>query len=242
MLSGNREFLWQERHSSFATKGEADAEVLEILELYRQIFEEYLAVPVIKGNKSEREKFAGALYPTKVEAFITNTGRGIQGTTSHCLGQNFARMFEIYFENEKGERLLVWQNSWAYTTRTSDAFLKLCILCEEGTLAESDSRDNYSPGWKYSHWEMKRVPLRIEIGRRDLANNQARAVRRDNGSKMDIYNFNLVEEVKKLLDNIPQNMFDVAKQKRDECIQVVHTWDEFIQTLNLVKDDLISLV
>ncbi|KAL6563505.1 hypothetical protein OROGR_002464 [Orobanche gracilis] len=108
-------------------------------------------------------------------------------------------------------------------------------LCAEGILAESDSRDNYSPGWKYSHWEMKGVPLRIEIGPRDLANNQVRAVRRDNGSKLDISSSNLVEEVKKLLDNIQQNLFDVAKQKRDECIQVVHTWDEFIQALNQKK-------
>lgn len=93
-------------------------QVLEILELYRRIYEEYLAVPVIKGKKSELEKFAGGLYTTTVEAFVPNTGRGIQGATSHCLGQNFAKMFEIFFENEKREKAMVWQNSWAYTTRT----------------------------------------------------------------------------------------------------------------------------
>jgi prolyl-tRNA synthetase len=121
--------------------------VLDILELYRRIYEEYLAIPVTKGKKSELEKFAGGLYTTSVEvnnlmctyiihvlsyftslnnvwvfvpcqAFVPNTGRGIQGATSHCLGQNFAKMFEINFENEKGEKGMVWQNSWAYSTRT----------------------------------------------------------------------------------------------------------------------------
>ena len=129
-------------------------QVLEILELYRRIYEEFLAIPVVKGKKSELEKFAGGLYTTSVEvfhllnscylplrkltllfncvsimeflyvsiflfqAFIPNTGRGVQGATSHCLGQNFAKMFEINFENEKGEKAMVWQNSWAYSTRT----------------------------------------------------------------------------------------------------------------------------
>ncbi|MED6185820.1 hypothetical protein PIB30_060758 [Stylosanthes scabra] len=272
----SREFLWQEGHTAFATKEEADAEVLEILELYRCIYEEFLAVPVIKGKKSEMEKFAGGLYTTSVEAFIPNTGRGVQGATSHCLGQNFAKMFEINFENEKGEKAMVWQNSWAYSTRTigvmvmvhgddkglvlppkvasvqvivipvpykdanTQGIFDACTatvntLCEAGIRAESDFRDNYSPGWKYSHWEMKGVPLRIEIGPKDLANKQARAVRRDNGAKIDIANDNLVEEVKKLLDTVQQNLFDVAKQKRDECIQVVHAWDEFVQALNQRK-------
>ncbi|XP_004494473.1 proline--tRNA ligase, cytoplasmic [Cicer arietinum] len=272
----SREFLWQEGHTAFATKEEADTEVLEILELYRRIYEEYLAVPVIKGKKSELEKFAGGLYTTSVEAFIPNTGRGIQGATSHCLGQNFAKMFEINYENEKGEKAMVWQNSWAYSTRTigvmvmvhgddkglvlppkvasvqvivipvpykdadTQGIFDACsatvsMLCEAGIRAESDSRDNYSPGWKYSQWEMKGVPLRIEIGPKDLANKQVRAVRRDTGAKIDIANAGLVEEIKKLLDSIQQNLFDVATQKRDECIQIIHTWDEFVQALNQKK-------
>ncbi|ONH91841.1 hypothetical protein PRUPE_8G138800 [Prunus persica] len=114
----SREFLWQEGHTAFATQAEADEEVLEILELYRRIYEEYLAIPVVKGKKSELEKFAGGLYTTSVEAFIPNTGRGVQGATSHCLGQNFAKMFGIEFENEKGGKAMVWQNSWAYSTPT----------------------------------------------------------------------------------------------------------------------------
>ncbi|GMP87311.1 hypothetical protein CsSME_00039738 [Camellia sinensis var. sinensis] len=117
-----------EGHTAFATKEEADKEVLEILELYRCIYEEYLAIPVIKGKKSEHEKFAGGLYTTSVEVFIPNTGRGIQGATSHCLGQNFAKMFEINFENEKGEKTMVWQNSWAYSTRTRTSLKVLHLV------------------------------------------------------------------------------------------------------------------
>ncbi|KAG9145536.1 hypothetical protein Leryth_022041, partial [Lithospermum erythrorhizon] len=272
----SREFLWQEGHTAFATKAEADSEVLDILELYRRIYEEFMAVPVIKGKKSEHEKFAGGLYTTTVEAFIPNTGRGIQGATSHCLGQNFAKMFEINFENEKGEKAMVWQNSWAYTTRTigvmimvhgddkglvlppkvasvqvivvpvpyktvsTETLFDACAatvkcLSEAGIRAESDLRDNYSPGWKYSQWEMKGVPLRLEIGPKDLEKEQVRAVRRDNSEKVDIEMKNLVKEVKDMLDNIQQNLFDMAKVKRDACIQVVKTWDEFMEALNQKK-------
>ncbi|KAM7252696.1 hypothetical protein ACFE04_008205 [Oxalis oulophora] len=272
----SREFLWQEGHTAFATKPEADTEVLEILELYRRIYEEFLAIPVIKGKKSEHEKFAGGLYTTSVEAFIPNTGRGVQGATSHCLGQNFAKMFEIVFENEKGERQMVWQNSWAYSTRTigvmvmvhgddkglvlppkvaavqvivipvpyKDADMQGIIdacndtadaLCKVGFRAEVDLRDNYSPGWKYSNWEMKGVPLRIEIGPKDLANNQVRVVRRDNGAKIDISRDSLTERVTELLDDVQQSLFETAKQKRNACIQTAKSWDEFVEALGQKK-------
>ncbi|XP_047047195.1 proline--tRNA ligase, cytoplasmic-like [Lolium rigidum] len=269
----SREFLWQEGHTVFASKEEADEEVLQILELYRRIYEEFLAVPVSKGRKSEMEKFAGGLYTTSVEAFIPNTGRGIQGATSHCLGQNFAKMFDITFENEKGERSMVWQNSWAYTTRSigvmvmthgddkglvlppkvapvqviiipvpfkdadTTAIKGACesavyTLNQAGIRADLDARENYSPGWKYSQWEMKGVPLRIEIGPKDLANKQVRIVRRDNGTKVDIPSTDLVEQVRLLLNVIQVNLFETAKQKRDACIAPISTWDEFTAALN----------
>ncbi|KAK1319442.1 hypothetical protein QJS10_CPB04g00419 [Acorus calamus] len=272
----SREFLWQEGHTAFATQQEADKEVLEILELYRRIYEEFLAVPVIKGKKSEMEKFAGGLYTTSVEAFIPNVGRGVQGATSHCLGQNFAKMFEINYENEKGEKAMVWQNSWAYSTRTigvmvmvhgddkglvlppkvaslqvivipvpykdvdMQAIYQACsstvtALEEAGFRVEADIRDNYSPGWKYSHWEMKGVPLRIEIGPKDLANKQVRVVRRDNGAKKDISMEGLVDGVKNLLSEIQESMLNAAIQKRDACIEKVTTWDEFVIALNKKK-------
>jgi len=113
-----REFLWQEGHSAFATKEEADKEVLQILDLYRQVYEDLLAVPVIKGRKTEEEKFAGGLYTTTIEAFIEPSGRGIQAATSHCLGQNFAETFDIQFETEKHDKAFAWQNSWGLTTRS----------------------------------------------------------------------------------------------------------------------------
>lgn len=115
-----REFLWQEGHTAFQTKPEADEEVLQILDLYRRVYEELLAVPVIPGVKSEKEKFAGGLYTTTVEGFIPTTGRGIQGGTSHCLGQNFSKMFNIVVEDPdaQGQKLHVWQNSWGLSTRT----------------------------------------------------------------------------------------------------------------------------
>ncbi|KAM3403210.1 hypothetical protein ACQJBY_006760 [Aegilops geniculata] len=219
------------------------------------------------------EKFAGGLYTTSVEAFIPNTGRGIQGATSHCLGQNFAKMFDITFENEKGERSMVWQNSWAYTTRSigvmvmthgddkglvlppkvapiqvivipvpfkdadTTAIKGACesavyTLNQAGIRADLDARENYSPGWKYSQWEMKGVPLRIEIGPKDLANKQVRIVRRDNGTKVDIPSTDLVEQVRVLLDGIQANLLETAKAKRDACIVIISTWDEFIAALN----------
>ncbi|KAL5730976.1 proline--tRNA ligase [Ranunculus cassubicifolius] len=272
----SREFLWQEGHTAFATQLEADEEVLQILELYRRIYEEFLAIPVVKGKKSEREKFAGGLYTTSVEAFIPNTGRGVQGATSHCLGQSFAKMFDITFENDKKERKYVWQNSWAYSTRTigvmvmvhgddkglvlppkvasvqvivvpvpykdadTQAILDACTkyakeLKEAGIRAETDLRENYNPGWKYSHWEMKGVPMRIEIGPKDMDKKQVRIVRRDNGTKEDIPMSSLVERVTEILDNIQQSLFDVAKQKRDSCVTVVKTWEEFIKALSEKK-------
>ncbi|PWA58428.1 Aminoacyl-tRNA synthetase, class II [Artemisia annua] len=256
-------------------KGEK-AMVDQILELYRRLYEEYLAVPVVKGQKSELEKFAGGLYTTSVEAFIPETGRGVQGATSHCLGQNFAKMFEINFDDKKGEKAMVWQNSWGYSTRTIGVMVmvhgddkglvlppkvseiqvivihvpfkdedveEIMDACSAtvntlkglGIRARADPRENYSPGWKYSHWEMKGVPLRIEIGPKDLANNQVRAVCRDNGSKVDLSMADLGEKVNVMLDDIQQRMFDSAKQKRDACIQVTKTWDEFIEALGQKK-------
>ena len=113
-----REFLWQEGHTVHAELADAEEEVMTVLDFYSQVYEELLAVPVIKGKKSEKEKFAGAIYTTTVEAFIPETGRGVQGATSHCLGQNFAKMFDIKFEDKNGGSSLPWQNSWGLTTRT----------------------------------------------------------------------------------------------------------------------------
>ncbi|KNE71083.1 proline-tRNA ligase [Allomyces macrogynus ATCC 38327] len=203
-----REFLWQEGHTAFLTQPEADAEVLEILGYYRRVYEDLLAVPVIPGRKSEKEKFAGGLYTTTVEAFVPVTGRGIQGATSHCLGQNFAKMFNIVVEGANKEAQHVWQNSWGLTTRTIGVMVMVhgdnkglvlpprvaaqqvvvvpcgitvkttqeqrdaiaaytnqvvATLKKAGIRAKADTRDNYSPGYKFNHWEMRGVPLPPEL-------------------------------------------------------------------------------
>jgi prolyl-tRNA synthetase len=201
----SREFLWQEGHTAFAGKAEADAEVREILDLYRRVYEELLAVPVCPGVKSTKEKFAGADYTTTVEAFIPATGRGVQGATSHHLGQNFSKMFGIQYEAEDktgdkgGGRLHPYQNSWGMTTRTIGVMIMVhadnkglvlppriaqiqvviipipnkkmseeetkrmdekvaetaALLKAAGVKVTTDCRTNYTPGWKYNHWELK---------------------------------------------------------------------------------------
>jgi len=272
----SREFLWQEGHTAFATKEEADKEVLEILELYRRVYEELLAVPVVKGMKTENEKFAGGLYTTSIEAYIPVVGRGIQAATSHCLGQNFAKMFNISFEDEKGERRLVWQNSWGLTTRTIGVMVMVhsddiglvlpprvapiqviivpiwkkdnraqirerCeavkkILVDAGVRVELDDRENYTPGWKYAHWEQKGVPLRIELGMKDLENNRVTAVRRD-GSKSDkkethISMDDLARAVPTILEDIQNSLFQKAKETFLAHRSVCTTFDDMLKALD----------
>lgn len=272
----SREFLWQEGHTAFATKEEAEEEVMTILDLYRRVYEDLMAVPVIKGIKSEKEKFAGGLYTTTVEAFIPGTGRGIQGGTSHCLGQNFAKMFEILFEDKDGARRMVWQNSWGLTTRTigvmvmvhSDdkglvlppriAPLQAIVvpipfkdsdqeavvaaaaqvagdLRAAGVRTKDDARENYSPGWKYNYWELKGVPLRIELGPRDLASKQVMVVRRDTGAKEAVAWADLVARVQQLLDDVQSNLLARAAAERDASIVTVTKWEDFVPALDSKK-------
>jgi prolyl-tRNA synthetase len=272
-----REFLWQEGHTAFANKKDADEEVLAILDLYRRVYEELLAVPVILGKKSEKEKFAGGDYTTTCEGFIPAVGRGIQGATSHHLGQNFAKMFGIECENENKEKQLVYQNSWGITTRTIGVMVmvhgdnkglvlpprvaskqviiipcginaktsdedreKVYAKVEElvktlkasGIRAESDCRDVYTSGWKYNHWEMKGVPVRLEVGPRDIANNEARCVLRYNGEKKQISLDNICETLKKQLDDIQADMLRIAKEQRDSQLKRVTKWEDFVPNLD----------
>ncbi|CAL6394730.1 unnamed protein product [Bathycoccus prasinos] len=276
----SREFLWQEGHTAHATKKTCDEEVRTILDLYRQVYEDLLAVPVIPGVKSEKEKFAGGLYTTTVEAFVPYTGRGIQGATSHCLGQNFAKMFDITFENDKGGRSMVWQNSWGMTTRMlgvcymvhgDDVGLRLppriapiqvvIVTIPNSKLSEekaqmlkdnaeaigksltdsanvrvkTDTRDNYTPGWKYSHWEVKGVPIRLEFGPRDLDNETCVLVRRDTREKEVCKLADVNARVPELLVEIQQNMFNQAKAIRDTSTITVTEWKDFVPALDQKK-------
>uniref|UniRef100_A0A904A5I6 Bifunctional glutamate/proline--tRNA ligase n=1 Tax=Anopheles quadriannulatus TaxID=34691 RepID=A0A904A5I6_ANOQN len=272
-----REFLWQEGHTAFASKQEADEEVLTILDLYAKVYTDLLAIPVVKGRKTEKEKFAGGDYTTTVEAYISASGRAIQGATSHHLGQNFSRMFDIVYEHpETKEKEYVFQNSWGITTRTIGVMIMVhadnqglvlpprvaCIQvvivpcgitatttdeerrrlydsCRElertiaatGIRCEGDYRDNYSPGWKYNHWELKGVPVRVELGFKDLQNDQFVAVRRDNGAKQTIKRGQATAELGQLLETIHASMYERADRDLHAHTKVTKQWGEFLQFL-----------
>lgn len=222
--------------------------------MYSDVYSKLLAVPVVKGRKTEKEKFAGADWTTTVEAFISASGRGIQAATSHHLGQNFSKMFGIEFEApETGQKQYVYQNSWGLTTRTIGILTmihadniglvlpprvacyqavivpcgitsslskedeqKLLDKCKEiekrltdaGVRVFGDYRDNVSPGWKFNHWELKGVPIRIELGPKDMASKQLVAVRRDTLKKDTLTEDGIEEKIKNLLDNIHNSMLE----------------------------------
>eukprot|EP00057_Strongylocentrotus_purpuratus_P020733 XP_011675207.1 PREDICTED: bifunctional glutamate/proline--tRNA ligase isoform X2 [Strongylocentrotus purpuratus] len=277
-----REFLWQEGHTAWANREECVEEVYTILELYAQVYEHLLAIPVVRGEKTLKEKFAGGDFTTTVEAFIKASGRAIQGATSHHLGQNFAKMFDIKFEDPDvpNAHKYVFQNSWGITTRTigvmcmvhgddqglvlpprvacvqaivipcgitakttdeqKNKLLDKChnyvkILKAGGIRAQSDLRDNYSPGWKFNHWELKGVPVRIEIGPRDMSKQEFIACRRDNGAKTTFPEAQSVAKVTELLDQIQNDMFANAKKDLDGHIAVTSSWNEFCDRLDEKK-------
>ncbi|XP_008548308.1 bifunctional glutamate/proline--tRNA ligase [Microplitis demolitor] len=274
-----REFLWQEGHSAFLTKPEADEEVLIILDLYRRIYEEYLAIPVVRGRKTEKEKFAGGDYTTTVEAFVSASGRAIQGGTSHHLGQNFSKMFDIKVEGvvEGGDKTFVYQNSWGLTTRTigvmvmvhgddkglvlppNVASVQIIIipcgitatttaeeranllaectklekkLADAGLRVKGDYRDNYSPGWKFNHWELKGVPLRVELGFKDLEKSQVTFVRRDTLEKSFAKQDQVCKYASDLLNTVQKSMFDKAKKELDDHIKSCQDWNSFCKHLD----------
>ncbi|KAM9764785.1 bifunctional glutamate/proline--tRNA ligase isoform 1-T1 [Menidia menidia] len=277
-----REFLWQEGHTAFATKEEAAEEVLQILDLYARVYEELMAIPVVKGRKTEKEKFAGGDYTTTVEAFISASGRAIQGATSHHLGQNFSRMFEIVFEDPKkpGEKQLAFQNSWGITTRTigvltmvhgdnmglvlpprvaclqvviipcgitaslpeqeKDALLAQCTkylrrLLDAGVRVKTDLRDNYSPGWKFNHWELKGVPIRLEVGPKDMQQKQCVAVRRDSGAKVTIPEVEVEKRMVAMLEDIQNSLYKKASDDLRTHMVAVDTMEQFQKELDQGK-------
>uniref|UniRef100_A0A7G3AAD1 Bifunctional glutamate/proline--tRNA ligase n=1 Tax=Lutzomyia longipalpis TaxID=7200 RepID=A0A7G3AAD1_LUTLO len=273
-----REFLWQEGHTAFMTAKEAHDEVYEILDLYAKVYTDLLAIPVVKGRKTEKEKFAGGEFTTTVEAFISASGRAIQGATSHHLGQNFSKMFEIVYEDPETKlKEFVYQNSWGITTRTIGVMIMVhadnvglvlpphvaCIqaivvpcgviagmkpedknqlygscktleeeLLKGGIRAEGDYRDNYSPGWKFNHWELKGVPVRIEIGPRDIKAEQFVAVRRDTGQKITIKRATAVADLAALLENIHENMLAKATKDLNDHKKLTRDWNEFVKYLD----------
>jgi len=278
----SREFLWQEGHSAFATYKEAEEEVYQILDIYARAYEELLAVPVIKGIKSEKEKFAGGYYTTSVEGFIPANGKAVQAATSHCLGQNFSKMFGIEYEtaaddqedSTASKREYAWQNSWGFTTRSIGVsimvhgdndglvipprvapiqviFIPLyfkdtnkdelnekardlvATLKKAGVRVSLDDRDNKTPGFKYTEWEIKGVPLRIEFGPKDLTAGKVVFVRRTTKAKRDVVlSESFAQTVHEELEDIQHEMLQNAKRERDENLVEITKWEELVPELN----------
>lgn len=271
-----REFLWQEGHTAHANKEESDKMVYDILDVYEECYQNLLAIPVIKGIKSQNEKFAGADYTTTCETFVAENGRAIQACTSHNLGQNFAKIFNIEFEDVEMKKQHVYQTSWGFTTRSiglvvmihgdnkgvvhppkiapvqvvivpifykdkhQEGITAMChemqkLLIENNIRTELDDRPNYTAGWKFNDWEMKGVPIRVEIGPNDFINKEAKLVRRVDGHKLQIKSVDLVEAVQKQILEAHEIMFNNAKSKLHNNIVIADSWKEFIVQLNNLK-------
>jgi prolyl-tRNA synthetase len=266
-----REFLWQEGHTAHMTSEEAEKEVMDILGEYRDVMENYLAIPVLVGVKTDSEKFAGALYTTTLEAMMPD-GKALQMGTSHNLGQNFAKVFDIKFIGEDEKEHKVWQTSWGISTRLIGALVMvhgddrglvmppkvaptqvvivpitykaadsaailekakeiLGKLKAKGFTAVLDDRAEYTPGWKFNEWELKGVPVRIEIGPRDLKQEQVTLARRDTYQKTTAKMDEAVEATEKLLEEIQNNLYAKAKTALEEKTTTVQNYDDFQKAL-----------
>ncbi|MDD9880333.1 MAG: proline--tRNA ligase [Candidatus Marinimicrobia bacterium] len=260
------EFLWQEGHTAHATAEEAEEETLLILELYRKLAEDYLAIPVHTGLKSESEKFAGADRTYCIEAMMGDK-RALQAGTSHNLGQNFAKAFDVTFQTKDNKEELVYATSWGVSTRlvggvimthgddkglrippkiapyqvvvipifrdeegekTISEYISPVLdeLRDQGVRIHEDWRKG-SPGFKFNEWEMKGVPLRLEVGPKDVENGNVVLARRDNGGKQVLKKEDLANQVPVLLDAIQVNMLEQAKAFRESNTCTVSTYDEF---------------
>ena len=264
------EFLWQEGHTAHATEAEAEEETLKILEIYRSFAEDYMAVPVISGRKTEAEKFAGANRTYSIEA-MTQDKRAIQAGTSHNLGQNFAKAFDVQFQTAEGALQHVWATSWGVSTRLVGALVmahsddqglvlpprlapihvvivpiyrteeertatvglahKIRESLDADLTVRVDDREQYKPGWKFNEWELKGVPLRIEIGPRDVAANQVMFARRHSGEKSPLPIDQVAGAVPTELEAIQSGLFEKARAFRDANTHDVATYDEFKERL-----------
>ena len=264
------EFLWQEGHTVHATAGEAREETLKMLGVYRDCFYEAMAIPVLTGAKSPSERFAGALETFTCEGLMGD-GRALQAATSHDLGQNFARAFDITFLDENQERVHPYQTSWGFSTRTigglilvhgDDRGLKLppriapveavivpiwrgsnkgevrreaealySELKDSGLRMEVDLDEEHSPGWKFNEHELRGVPVRVELGPKDIEKEQAVLVRRDTGVKEFAARAGLAERLRALLVEIQDNMLRRATEFRDANTRDAGTYEEFKEIL-----------
>ncbi len=261
------EFLWQEGHTVHATQEEAESEVMTILDIYRNTVEEELAIPVIVGKKSDKEKFVGAVYTTTIESIMPD-GKALQMGTSHFLGQNFSKPFDVKFLDNQNVETFAWQTSWGVSWRLIGALIMVHgddkglvlpprvapiqavivpiyssqsdkeavlqkaneikeILTKHGFRIFVDSRDEFTPGYKFNDWEMKGVPLRIEIGPKDLAQNKMVLVRRDTLKKSDLPFDSAQEGIDKTLNDIQTDLFEKAKKLLTERTKNVTEISQF---------------
>lgn len=261
------EFLWQEGHTAHATEEDAKARTIQMLNVYADFCESELAIPVIKGRKTDKEKFAGANETYTIESLM-HDGKALQSGTSHNFGDGFARAFGIQYLNKENELEYVHQTSWGMSTRIigaiimvhgDDAGLKLppriaptqaiiipiaqhkegvldaaSALCErlsKGFRVKLDDSDK-SPGWKFSEYEMRGVPVRIEIGPKDIEKNQAVLVSRVDRSKTFVSLDNIEEELSALLDKIQKQMYDAALENRETKTSSATNYEEFKQIID----------
>ncbi len=263
-LLRSREFLWNEGHTVFASRKEAEAERDEVLGIYQKVLKDYLALPGILGRKTDSEKFAGAEASYSVEHVMPD-GFGIQGPAFHIDGQKFAKAFDITFINKSGEKEYAYQNTFAISTRqlgimiaihsddkglvlppklariqvvivpiyNTDNKAKVLKIANEllsklkkVARAHLDYNEVYSPGWKFNNWEMKGVPIRIEIGERDIAAEKVVVARRDNSEKQDVKLKDLEKTIPKVLEEINENLYKKAKKFLEEHVHEVKSYEE----------------
>ena len=262
----SREFLWQEGHTAHATAEEAEARTIQMLNDYADFCEEVLAIPVVRGRKTDKEKFAGAEATYTIESLM-HDGKALQSGTSHNFGDGFAKAYGIQYAAKDNSLKYVFQTSWGMTTRMIGAIImvhgddnglvlppriaptQVVIVPiqqkKEGVLDKAfeikDVLSNFrvkvddsdkSPGWKFSESEMRGIPVRVEIGPRDIENNQAVLVRRDTHEKLTVSIDNIEAEVEKLLDTIQHDMLEKARAHRDAHTYEATDFDSFVKTIN----------
>lgn len=261
-LLRNREFLWQEGHTVHATSKEAEEETLKMLNIYKDVFENYMAIPVVVGKKTEKEKFAGAEYTYTCESLMHN-GITLQSATSHYFGQKFSKPFDVKFLNKENKLENVYQTSWGFSTRAMGGLImvhgddnglvlppkiaptkvaiipigndeKVLAKCEEiNNLLKSNDittildNSDRSAGFKFAEYEMQGIPVRIELGKRDLDSGVITVVRRDTSQKQQLAtDENLVLNITKLFDTIQTDMFNAAKRRMEEKTFEAHNLED----------------
>lgn len=259
----SREFLWQEGHTLHATAKEAKAETERMLNVYAQFCEKYLAMPVVKGQKTEKERFAGAEATYTIEALM-HDGKALQSGTSHYFGNGFAKAFDISFTDRDNNLAVPYETSWGSTTRLIGAVImthgdnnglvlppaiapvqviivpvaahkpgvkeaaeEIFNRLKKVARVKMDVSDN-SPGWKFAEYEMKGVPLRLEVGPRDLENNQCVLVRRDNGEKTAVSLDSLEEAIPQMLTAVHDGLYQKALDRREQMTYDARSLDEMV--------------